>query len=358
MKEKNKTVFLVSHNSNLSGAPISLAHLARKLPLFGYNPVYILPKEGPIESILKEWNIEYIILRKPGLVLDYIRIMKKRNPSIIHVNSLVNTWPVLISRFLRRPVVWHVREYLGNKKLYARLIHMLAHRIILISGEQYRLFNGMQKAALVPNGIDLSLYENIKPAPIIDKLINDVRTIITYVGTIEPRKGLYVLAQAAELLSDSPWIHFVVVGDAPERYGGYKKQVMDFIKAKGLRSRFHFLGSRKDVPEILAASDALCHPAFIEVFPRVILEAMAIKIPVIASKVGGITEMVENSKSGFLFEPGDFSSLARTIETIDSNKKRKNEMGKYAHLKVKREFSIEIHTRKIAQTYESLLNTF
>jgi hypothetical protein len=54
MKEKNKTVFLVSHNSNLSGAPISLAQLAQKLPSCGYNPVYILPKEGPIESLLKK----------------------------------------------------------------------------------------------------------------------------------------------------------------------------------------------------------------------------------------------------------------------------------------------------------------
>jgi glycosyltransferase involved in cell wall biosynthesis len=353
--KENKTVFLVSHNSNLSGAPISLAQLARALPLFGYKPLYLLPKQGPIEPLLQEWGVEYVVLRRGRNIAHFMQLVRQKRPLVIHVNSLVKTWPVLVSRLLQKPVVWHVREYLGEKKLYARLIHMVSSRVILVSREQFSLFDGMPKAVLVPNGIDLSQYGNILPADIVDGIKPHVRTIITYIGAIEPRKGLLVLAQAAELLKNSPWIHFAVVGDAPERHLEYKREVVGFIHSSGLQDRFHFLGWRQDIPQILAGSDALCHPAYREVFPRVILEAMVSRIPVIASNVGGIPEMIESGMNGILFKAGDYRALAKGIVRIDENEGIKIGMGRHGHRKAQNEFSSEIHAEKISHVYSSMV---
>jgi glycosyltransferase involved in cell wall biosynthesis len=271
------------------------------------------------------------------------------------VNSLVKTWPVIAARLIGKPVIWHVREYLGKKRMYARLIHLLATRVILISEEQFVLFQGLSKAVIIPNGIDLSLFEKVRPAVLPHDRNEDVRTVVTYVGTIEPRKGLFVLARAACLLGDLPWIHFVIVGEASRGNEAYKQKVVELVNSHGLEKRFHFLGQRKDIPEILAASDALCHPAFKEVFPRVILEAMASKIPVIAAGVGGITEMVRDGKEGFVVQSGDHSGFADAIRLIDSKKSLKVQMGKSCYGRVKREFTIQKHALKVAGLYKDIL---
>jgi len=353
--QPNNKVLLVSHNSNLSGAPISLAQLARYLPSFGFSPLYLLPKPGPLEKMLKSWRINYKILKRFNAVFDYICIIKRENPALIHVNSLVKTWPVLVSRLLKKPVIWHVREYLGNKKIYAKLIHLLSDCVVLISQEQFRLFNGMKKAVRIPNGVDITQFENVQPVNILPKDTN-ARTIVTYLGSIELRKGLIILAKAAELLKNSPWIHYAVVGDVQKGHEKYKKEIINFLNEKGLYSRFHFLGYRSDIPDILAITDVLCHPAFIEVFGRVVIEAMASGLPVIASKVGEMPKIVDDGRSGILISPGDYKALAKAIELIDSNKVLKQKMGMFGYKKVKREFSIEIHTQRIAQLYNKLLH--
>ena len=132
-----KKVVLFSHASDLSGAPIVLAQLARSLPDFGWEPLVLLPKKGPLESQLKVFNIDYHVLSGPLKPLDFIKKVKRADPAIIHVNSLVKTWPVLVSRLIKKPVIWHVHEYLDNKKLYAGVIHLIADGVILISQEQF-----------------------------------------------------------------------------------------------------------------------------------------------------------------------------------------------------------------------------
>ncbi len=346
---------MFSHASDISGAPLALALLSRHLPLFGFHPLLLLPEPGPIEKTLKSWKIEYKILKRANAHLDFIRIVKKEKPVLVHVNSLVKTWPVLVSRFLRRPTVWHVHEYLDNKKVYARLIHFFADGVILISHEQYTLFRGKPKAVLISNGIDHSLFEDVDAAPILSRKGNKVRTVVSYIGRIEPNKGLLILAKAASLLSDHPWINYIVVGSTPKGQEAYREKILKLIEKGGLTGRFHFLGYRSDIPEILAVSDILCHPSYSDTFPLVMMEAMASNLPVIGTDVGEVPWIIDEGKTGFVVPPGDYRALAEAIDRLDADKKICKKMGRAGKMKAKRDYEIKTHTQKVAQFYREVI---
>jgi len=348
-----KRVILFSHNSNLSGAPISLMQLAIRLPLYGYSPLFLLPKPGPIIDLLKTQKVEYKILKRPGLIFNFIGIVCREKPILVHVNSLVSTWPVLISRIIGKPLIWHVREYLGNKKLYAWLIHLLSTRVVLISHQQYNLFRNKKKAVLILNGIDFSIFENAKPLNILESNHNNI-IYVAYIGAIEPRKGIFLLAQAASLLKEKEDIHFIVVGETPDRYKSYNEKVLSFLKKHHIFERFHFLGPRREVPQILAECDILCHPAYIEVFGRVIVEAMVSRIPVVATRVGEIPWIIDNGITGYIVAPGDYQQLAAAIYKLASNKKLRKEMGLRGYYKSKNLYDIDIHTKRIVKVYNDV----
>jgi len=357
--DKNlKKVLLFSHNSNLSGAPISLTQLAGKLPEYGFSPLVILPKPGPIESILNKLKVKYKILNPPGRIFRFIMILLKEKPLLIHVNTLVKSWPVIVARVLNKPVIWHVREYLGSKRLYARIIHFIATKVIVISHSQFELFKKMKKAVLVYNGIDFSLFENAKPLNIIKNRKNNPVTII-YLGSIEPRKGIHILAEAASILAsrlDKTDIRYLVVGEAPEQYLNYKEKIIAILRENNIFNRFYFLGQREDIPQILAEGDILCHPALIEVFGRVIIEAMASKLPVVATRVGEIPWIMEDGFTGYIVEPGEPEALAHALEKLASNKKLRKDMGHRGYEKAKKIYNIDIHAKKIAGIYSEIIS--
>jgi glycosyltransferase involved in cell wall biosynthesis len=345
-----KKVLLFSHNANLSGAPLVLTNIARLLPSEGFQPLVVLAKPGPLEKVLTEEGIRYATLGHQSGFLQFIRILKREKPVLVHVNSLVKTWPVLAARILGIPVVWHVHEQLGEKRFYARIIHLLANRVLLISTRQLELFRGLPRAFCVPNGVDLDRYFGEKPFR-----FEGGKTVVTYVGTIEPRKGLDVLVQAAALLRDEPDLQYVVVGESKPENRRYERDIVDSLRRHGLEERFSFMGSRGDVPEILGASDMLCHPARIEAFGMVILEAMAAKLPIVATRVGEIPHMVQHGISGLLVERGDPQGLAEAIATLAADVNLRHEMGLVGFERVRVDFSLDKQVHTIAGVYRDAL---
>jgi glycosyltransferase involved in cell wall biosynthesis len=349
-----KRVVLFSHNSNLSGAPIAISQLARKLPEFGYSPLLILPKHGPLEQKLKEWGVEYRVLEKTCSLLEFISIVKRERPVLIHVNSLVKTWPVIVSRLTGKPVIWHVHEYLGSKRFYARIIHALSHRVVLISQNQYQLFRGMAGAVLVVNGVNAEDFSTNEPAACMH---NDSATAVrvTYIGSIEERKGLITLVRAAALLGKDTPVLFFVVGDSSEKNSEYRQEVDRLIKKENLGKQFRFLGSREDIPRILSGSDILCHPAFIEEFGLVVLEAMAAGLPVIASRIGEIKDMVDDGVTGILVDPGDVTQLSAALSRLCNDAALRKDMGARGLSRLMQKYSMHNHAENMIKVYQSVL---
>jgi glycosyltransferase involved in cell wall biosynthesis len=354
-----RSVILFSHASDLSGAPIALVRLAENLPRHGFRPLVLLPHSGELEELLSTRGVQYRVLKKPFRVIDFIRTVRKEAPSLIHVNSLVSTWPVLVSRTMKKPVIWHVHEFLGKKRLYAALICLISNGVILISREQLTLFRGKPKATRIPNGVDTVRYENVSPSfTITGEREGGRKTMVLFLGRIDPNKGLLDLARAASILKERRWIHYVVAGGVPKGGDRYGRAVRNFLKSESLERCFHFLGYRQDIPEIIASCDILCQPSYSDTFPLVLLEAMASALPVIGTSVGEVPYIIDEGRTGFVVQPGDYESLADRIKRLDDDPDLRARMGMAGKKRVKEEYEIRIHAGRVAEFYRNVLVRF
>lgn len=169
---------------------------------------------------------------------------------------------------------------------------------------------------------------------------------------VEPKKGLAVfLAAARLLLRELPRVRFAIVGDGPAR-----TDLEERAAREGVSHCTVFPGLRRDVPEIMRALDVFVQPSLWEGFGITLLEAMAVGTPVVASRVGGIPEVVEEGVSGLLVPPGDAPALASACAQILRHRERAARMGSAGQDRVRAEFGIERLVREIDDLYKELLD--
>jgi glycosyltransferase involved in cell wall biosynthesis len=137
--------------------------------------------------------------------------------------------------------------------------------------------------------------------------------------------------------------------------GTNSEELLALSKKLHLGSHFSFLGFREDIPEALAAMDILVNPALTEGFSGVIREAMAMRKPVVATRVGGNLELVQDGINGFLVPPADAHSLAEKILYLLDHKDLALSMGDHGHLLVKEKFSIQKMIENTEQLYYQVL---
>lgn len=160
------------------------------------------------------------------------------------------------------------------------------------------------RVAVIPNGIDLDAL------PIAGRR-RPLRTITT-VANLRRGKGHDVLLHAASgLLRRHPDLVFQLVGDGPLR-----PSLEALAATLGIDDRVRFLGHRDDVAAILQTSDLFAFPSLMEAFPNGVMEAMAAGLPVVATRVGGIPELVEDGRTGLLVPPGDAEAMCGAVERL------------------------------------------
>jgi glycosyltransferase involved in cell wall biosynthesis len=174
--------------------------------------------------------------------------------------------------------------------------------------------------------------------------------VVGTAGRLEPVKGPEFLIEAAkDILSNYPQTYFVFAGDGP-----LKQRLERKAYELGINTNMRFLGWRNDVTRVISVYDIFVFPSLNEGMGRVLVEAMALGKPVVASNVGGIPDLVTHGKTGFLVPPKDPGQLARYIQVLiedEGKRKRLGQAGKEMALN----FKIEIMVKKIAELYDELL---
>jgi glycosyltransferase involved in cell wall biosynthesis len=145
---------------------------------------------------------------------------------------------------------------------------------------------------------------------------------------------------------------FAVLGDDLRTNGAVRKEMEAKVAALGLADRFRFLGFRKDAPEIVQAFDIVAVPSRVEPFGLSSLEAMAAGRPVVASRVGGIPEVVIDRQTGTLVPPGDASALAAAIAPLLKDPLTRDALGREGRRRAETSFSLAVHGRALAQLYD------
>jgi L-malate glycosyltransferase len=207
-----------------------------------------------------------------------------------------------------------------------------------------------ERTALVYNGTG-RLFEAAGNDPLegTEKLTDDDFVIVS-VGSLVKNKGHHVLMEAVRMLCpEKPAIKVLIAGDGPQR-----SALQDFVDRCGLSSTVMFVGVVKDVRQVLGAADIFVLPTVHrEGLSLAVLEAMQHGLPVIASRIGGVPELVDDGATGILVTPNDPHNLAQAISTLAHDNKLRRLMGESGRKKIDRLFRVERMVAQIESLYES-----
>ncbi len=354
-------LYLDHHAQMLGGGQLSLLALMKNLQV---NKARCLcPGGGGLAAALRREGIPAEDLDFPPLRLAGVAGIwrgvrelgrRARAAALLHANSSrAMFYAGLAGRRDRVPVLWHVRIADAEANL-DRFLGGMARRIVVNSQATQRRFSGSgleDKVRVIYNGQDLEPFARAEGSPLRGELGG--RPLIGMVGRLSAEKDHETFLRAAARVAGSwPEARFAIVGEDPEAGRPRLRALQGLAGSLGLEGRVVFTGPREDMPALMAALDLLVHCAHQEAFGRVLVEALAAATPVVASRVGGIPEVVGDC--GLLVPAGDAAEVARAVEVLLADPKTARHLGEAGQRRVQARFSLTSHVAQVETLYEEI----
>jgi glycosyltransferase involved in cell wall biosynthesis len=353
-------VVLMLTSFDVGGTERQMVELVKRLDPARFRPhVACFHARGPLLAELPEdVPVREFPVRgfaRPGAVGQLVAFAgwcRHIGAELVHTCDLyANIFGLPAAAFAGVPVrIANRREILTGDKSPAQLraqqwSYRAAHAVVANSAaardqlERERV--PVDRLRVIPNGLDPARF----PAhPSRDA----IRRVVT-VANLRPEKGHdTLLAAAPRILQRYPDASFTFVGD------GSRRDALELLtRALGLAGRVHFLGERRDVAPILADADLFVLPSRSEAFPNAVIEAMAAGLPVVATDVGGIPEVVRHHETGVLVQPGDADGLAEAVVALMDQPQRAAGLGRAARDSVARHYTLD----RMVEAFEHLYLT-
>lgn len=372
-----KKILFLDHADILGGAEQSLLLLIKYLDKEKYLPVVGLTANSPLANRLKEFGVKTVNLKLPQLkgVKRPIRLLKtvwngvkevkavicKEQIDLVHGNVFrASIYGALAAFLSKKPFVWHVRDINQQERFLAFFLGLLATKILAISNAVklgLPRFN-QRRTTVLANAVSLlELEQNCLSAANIRQRFGlpEDAFVAANVGWLAPWKGQELLLRVAKkVLAVKEDVFFLVVGEiAHQKHSKW----LDKLKkeAQALSGRVIFTGAVNNILEVMCYIDLLVHCAKEEPFGRVFLEAMACQKPVVAFAGGGVAEVVEDSKTGYVVSYGDVNLMAQKILVLAADKKKCLAFGKAGYERLKSSFEIKKQLKQLEQIYENIL---
>jgi len=279
--------------------------------------------EATVPSMLKSRGISVVVrIHSPSFMLRSIKTLSGRS------------WSFFMER-LEASVVKKASAITAPSK---SILSLLQQRINLSNIPCY----------VIPNPIDVDFF-----SPPSSK--TNERLIVLYVGRFEYGKGIHILGKAIKkVLQEIPNVYFVLAGGLPYQDTNY---VNDIIREYKDNDRVTFLDAQPchNLLKLYRQANLLVIPSLYETFSYSCIEAMACGLPVIASNVGGLTEIIENGKDGILVPKEDAEKLAEEIISLLTNEEKRTNIGKMARDKAVKQFSLAAISGRVVEVYRSLI---
>jgi glycosyltransferase involved in cell wall biosynthesis len=239
------------------------------------------------------------------------------------------------------------------QRLAIKLVAGKSSGIICVSNAVAEAFRALGVSPnllhVIPNGIDLALYSANHPAVTFDAIPSSA-TVIGFIGRLSSEKGVDLLLQAFNA-ANLPEAHLVIVGDGPE--GSALKETSSRLACA---RRIHFVGHQANPIPYLKRFDLLCAPSRLEGQGISVLEAMACRVPVVASDAGGLKESLANSSRGYSFSVGNVEQLLTAMEAALLNTEATRERVDSAALFVQRNCGLDSQIERILRLYSGTLS--
>jgi glycosyltransferase involved in cell wall biosynthesis len=289
------------------------------------------------------------------------RVLREFQPDIVHTHLYLLRYslPPCIRR--RIPILVHTVHNLAQREADAagRAINWMAlgKRVIPVAvsrsvADSLRQVYRIEDPVTIPNGIRAGEFHPDPAARAEWRRamgFGERDFLFVSTGRLTPQKNPLLLLRAFRAMTSFE-AHLILVGQGP-----LQSQVEEEVRAAGLGHRVHVLGFRDDIRECLAAADAFVLSSDWEGHPLGVMEAMACGLPVVATSVGGVPEVVESGPEGLLVPPGDAASLTGAMQFLLDNPQRRAAMGQASRRRAAAEFSEETMVQAYDRLYRSKL---
>lgn len=292
--------------------------------------------------------IKQLVKRFPD-VLKFASIILRNRIDIVHTNHNLNSdrSMIIAAILLRRKVISH------NRGLYSpipfdSIVSKGINKIINMSNYSKNVYtsNG------IPSEVCITVYDGVDIDKFKPSASENKEVTIGLVGRLERWKGQHVLIEAAELvLKQYPEVKFQLIGD-----GIYEPELRKMVDEKKLRDNVEFTGGVSNVQNYINNCSIIVHASIEpEPFGMVVIEAMALAKPVIATNFGGPLEIIDNEKNGYLIPPSNPKVLAALIIKLIENFELRQQIGQNARKKVISKFEVKKYTRQVEEIYNEIL---
>lgn len=359
------SLFQIDAGKEWRGGQRQSFFLAKELKRKGLIFHYCVQPSSPLHRKALEANLPVIPI-KIGNELDIAAVlrlasaMKRRKCRLVHfhdahsitVGSAAASLAKVPLRIISRRVDFQLKSNYFSRAKYMKHIDAI---IAVSEGVKNVLVDGGINPGIirvVPDGIDFTPY---KKAVSSDYLRREISCspddfLVGIVAHLADHKGHKYLIQATKLLKEvAPKIKVIIVGEGP-----LKMELNRQVKEINVEDMVFFLGFRKDVPQILASLDLFVLSSHLEGMGSILMDAMACRLPVVATKVGGIPEVVIQGETGLLVPPRRPSALAKSILKLYNDRTLASRLGERGYEVVHQKFSAESMADKIINVYDTL----
>jgi glycosyltransferase involved in cell wall biosynthesis len=370
---KIRVVYVVD-NLSFRGGERTFLQLVSGLPRSRYETAVACSPGGVFVDRLHDLGVPVIDAemrrrRRLDTVLSLARQLRRRRPHIVHTQGRGDPFGRLAARLARVPVVFSTTAMISSRyeveeswrKALYRAIDLTTNRLV----DRYIVVNRASvealtdrhripasRVAVIPNGIEIDRYDPERPnrGAWRERLgVPAGATLIGGVGRLTWQKGFPDLIKALAALDD-PDLYLVIAGDGPE-WGDLRTLATGLDVSR----RVIFAGFVDDIPGLLGDLDLFVLSSLREGHPMVLLEAMAMGLPVVATDIDGVGDTITEGVDGMLVPPSDVAALVESMRELMSSVDAASRLGRNARKKIEQEYTVDRMVRRTSVLYDEVL---
>jgi glycosyltransferase involved in cell wall biosynthesis len=311
---------------------------------------------GALEEEARERRVNFRVLSGgiPRRAIQTLQYFRTENPEIVHVHNPTSLHYAVLSKLVSRPAIVMTLHGDMHARIGTQLEWFLTDAIVAVSRaakQAVRLPASAGSVTVIHNGIEPRSGVSISKEAARQGLANAEDFVGIIVARVDGHKGHRTLLHSFTLIRDAGLnVKLLIVGDGQDLESMQKLAAELRLSSEMVQ----FLGRRSDIDNLLAASDFFVLPSDTEGLPLSVLEAMSHGLPIIATHVGGLPELIDHGHHGLLVPPGNPHALFAAIHQLESDRELRRALGEATRSRARSEFSLIATVEQYQRLYESI----
>jgi glycosyltransferase involved in cell wall biosynthesis len=352
------------------GLEMSVLQTAEMLKTRGHETTLLCAAASTLEKKANETGVSTVsIFAKSSSIKRFKSLLNSDNYDVIHTHLSHDLWIIVpalklsgTSSTVKLVLTKHMASGVSKKDILHRFLYKRINKIIAVS--EFIKRNVLKtcpvnesKITIIPDAISTDIFDSNKfnkSSTRHEFNIDDSCFMVGIIGRMTPGKGHEDFLNAAKRIKDNSnqRIKFLITGKASYGEEKYEAELKNLSMKLGLTDDVIFAGFRDDIPRVLSAVDVLAFPSHEESFGITLIEAMAMKVPIVASNNAGVVDIVINGETGILIPAKDPVSLANAIAGLIENPELRKKLGETGRKRVEKNFNIDKTIKELEKVYE------